>query len=183
MDSAGDITEVLLEWEKDRNGALERVMPVVYAELRKIAASLMRQERPGHTLQPTGLINEAYLRLVKQEKVTWKDRSHFFGIAARLMRQILVEHARQRSALKRDSGQRVPVSDFAVGPDNLDIVLDLDDALDRMSDWDARKQQVMELHYFGGLKAEEIGEALDLSLPTVRRDLLLGRLWLREHFA
>ena len=183
MDGAGDITEVLLEWDKDRNGTLERVMPVVYAELRKIASSLMRNERPGHTLQPTGLINEAYLRLVKQERVTWKDRSHFFGIAARLMRQILVEHARQKAALKRGGGANVPDGDLSVSADNLEIVLDLDDALNRMAGWDQRKQSVMELHYFGGLKAEEISEALEVSLPTVRRDLVLGRMWLRDHFA
>src|SRR5258708_8639470 len=109
-------------------------MPAVYAELRKIAASLMRNERPGHTLQPTGLINEAYLRLVKQERVTWKDRSHFFGIAARIMRQILVEHARQRSALKRSRGTPGSAKDFAVGPSNLEVVLDLDNAFNQQAE-------------------------------------------------
>jgi len=182
MGASGDITQVLLNWESNREHALNHLMPVVYGELRKIAASLMRNERPDHTLQPTVLINEAYLRLVRQDVATWKDRAHFFGVAAHLMRQILVDHARRRGAKKRGSAER-PVIDeeIAVGPGNLDIILDLDEALNRMHDWDERKLQVVELHYFGGLKAEEISEALDLSLPTVRRDLLLGRAWLREH--
>ena len=182
MGPSGDITQVLLNWEADRENALNHLMPVVYGELRKIAASLMRNERSDHTLQPTVLINEAYLRLVRQDVATWKDRAHFFGVAAHLMRQILVDHARRRGAKKRGSAER-PVSDheIAVGPGNLDVILDLDEALNRMQDWDQRKLQVVELHYFGGLKAEEISEALDLSLPTVRRDLLLGRAWLREH--
>ena len=144
----------------------------------------MRNERSGHTLQPTILIHEAYMRLVRQDAVDWKDRSHFFGIASRIMRQILVEYARRRIALKRGGKQiAVDASNIAIGPSNLDVVLDLDEALERMRDWDGRKLQVVELHYFGGLKAEEIAEALALSLPTVRRDLILGRAWLKEQFA
>ncbi len=157
---------------------------MVYSELRKIAAALMRNERSGHTLQPTILIHEAYMRLVQQDAVNWKDRSHFFGIASRIMRQILVEYARRRAALKRGGNHRFTgVEEIAVGPSNLDVVLDLDEALERMRHWDERKLQVVELHYFGGLKAEEIAEALALSLPTVRRDLILGRAWLKEQFA
>jgi RNA polymerase sigma factor (TIGR02999 family) len=144
----------------------------------------MRRERPDHTLQPTVLIHEAYLRLVRQDSVTWKDRAHFFGIAARLMRQILVEHARRRCSLKRGGAPRpVAAEELAVGPGQLEILLDLDEALVRMRNWDERKQQVVELHYFGGMKADEISEALALTLPTVRRDLLLGRAWLRDQIA
>jgi len=184
MEMDGDITQVLLNWGQNREASLERLMPVVYGELHKIAGSLMRNERSGHTLQPTILIHEAYLRLVRQDVTTWQDRAHFFGIAARIMRQILVEYARRRSSLKRGAGARPVVGDeIAVGPGNLDVIMDLDDALVRMADWDERKLQVVELHYFGGLKAEEISEALELGLPTVRRDLLLGRAWLREQFA
>lgn len=179
----GDITEVLLQWG-NREDAIERLLPAVYSELHKIAASLMRNERQGHTLQPTVLIHEAYMRMVRQDEASWKDRAHFFGIAAHIMRQILVEYARRRNALKRGGDvKKVLVEEIAVGPGNLDIILDLDEALTKMADWDARKLQVVELHYFGGLKAEEISEALSLTLPTVRRDLLLGRAWLREQFA
>lgn len=182
MDGSADITEALLDWPTNRSGSLDRVMPAVYAELRKIAASLMKKERPGHTLQPTVLIHEVYIRLVKQERVTWKNRAHFFGIAARLMRQILVQHARRRSALKR-KGDRPDSPLPLTNPTSLETILDLDEALKQMAAWDQRKQEVMELHYFGGLKAEEISEALDLSLPTVRRDLVLGRMWMRDHFS
>jgi len=189
VDSAGDITQVLLNWENNREAALERLIPVVYAELRSIASSHLRHERPDHTMQPTALIHEAYIRLVRQDVTTWKDRSHFFGIASRIMRQILVEYARKRATLKRGANSNVAVSgDFldgkiGVGPGNFEVILDLDSALSRMAEWDARKLEIVELHYFGGLKAEEICEALDLSLPTVRRDLLLGRAWLREQMS
>jgi RNA polymerase sigma factor (TIGR02999 family) len=184
MEDPGDITQVLLAWDNNREAALDQLMPVVYSELRKIAASLMRNERSDHTLQPTVLIHEAYIRLVRQDVASWADRAHFFGVAARLMRQILVDHARQRGSQKRGgSDRRANDGDNAVIPGNLDIILDHDEALTRMQSWDERKLQIIELHYFGGLKAEEISEALDLKLPTVRRDLLLGRAWLREQFA
>ena len=142
----------------------------------------MNRERPEHTIQPTALIHEAYLRLIRQDVTTWKDRAHFFGIAARIMRQILVEHARRRSSLKRNGGGKVALDDqqLQIATGDLDSMLDLDAALIRMADWDRRKLEVVELHYFGGLKAEEISEALELTVPTVRRDLLLGRAWLRE---
>jgi RNA polymerase sigma-70 factor (ECF subfamily) len=184
MEGAGDITQLLLSWDNNRDAAVQNIIPALYSELHKIAASLMRRERTDHTLQPTVLIHEAYLRLVRQDSVTWKDRAHFFGIAARLMRQILVDHARRRCAAKR-SGIREPVlsDNIAVNPGNPELLVDLDDALLRMAAWDERKLQVMELHYFGGLRAEEIGEALNLSLPTVRRELLLGRAWLRDQFS
>ena len=179
----GDITEVLLKWG-NRDDAMEQLFPAVYSELHKIAASLMRRERSNHTLQPTVLIHEAYMRMVRQEEASWKDRAHFFGIAAHIMRQILVEYARRKSALKRGGDvKKALAEDIAVGPGNLEVILDLDEALTKMADWDPRKLEVIELHYFGGLKAEEISEALNLSLPTVRRDLLLGRAWLREQFA
>ncbi|HLK65514.1 MAG TPA: ECF-type sigma factor [Bryobacteraceae bacterium] len=184
MEGTGDITQVLRSWDGNREAVLQQLMPAVYAELHKIAGALMRKERPDHTLQPTVLINEVYLRLVRQEVATWQDRAHFFGIAARLMRQILVDHARQRAAGKRGGAERFAIDgDIPVGPGDLEALLDLDAALDRMREWDQRKVEAIELHYFGGMTAEEISSALDLTLPTVRRDLLLGRAWLREHFA
>jgi RNA polymerase sigma-70 factor, ECF subfamily len=182
--NAGDITQTLLNWESNPEAAWGQLTPAVYSELRRIATSLMRKERPGHTLQPTALINEAYVRMVRQEEVSWKDRAHFFGVAARVMRQILVDHARSRASQKRGAGAKhTRPGDLAITTEDLDLVLDLDEALNRMADWDRRKLEVIELHYFGGMKAEEIGEALNLTLPTVRRDLLLGRAWLQEQFA
>ena len=181
---AGDITEALCVWNQDREAAMEILTPAVYAELRKIAGSLMRRERSGHTLQPTALIHEAFVNIVRQDAITWKDRAHFFGVAAHIMRQILVQHARRRGRLKRGGGaEHVIDEQIAVDPGNLDVILDLDDALTRMAEWDKRKLSIVELHYFGGLTGEEISEALDLTLPTVRRDLLLGRAWLKEQFA
>jgi RNA polymerase sigma factor (TIGR02999 family) len=121
--------------------------------------------------------------MVRQEAVTWQDRAHFFGIAARIMRQILVQYARGRNTLKRDAGSKKSLTgDIAVDAGNWEVIIDLDEALNRMASWDNRKLEVIELHYFAGLKAEEISEALDLSLPTVRRDLLLGRAWLKSQF-
>lgn len=179
----GEITQLLIEWDSNRAEASHKLIPAVYAELRQTAAALMRNERSQHTLQPTALINEVYLRIVQQDVASWKDRAHFFGIAARVMRQVLVEHARARCRLKRNGGVK-PVfqEELAVSPASLELVMDLDEALTRMASWDSRKLEIVELYYFGGLKAEEICEALDLSLPTVRRDLLLGRAWLREQF-
>ncbi|HTS27735.1 MAG TPA: ECF-type sigma factor [Bryobacteraceae bacterium] len=184
MEGTGDITQALRSWDCNRDAVLQQLMPAVYAELHKMAAGLMRKERPGNTLQPTVLINEVYLRLVRQDIASWQDRAHFFGIAARLMRQILVDHARQRCAGKRGGSER-PVIDgeIPVGPGDLEALLDLDAALERMREWDERKVRALELHYFGGMTVEEISGALDLTLPTVRRDLLLGRAWLRDHFA
>ncbi len=187
MEAPGDLTQVLLSWGQNPEGCVDQLVPVVYQELRKIAAGLMQRERPGHTFQPTVLIHEAYMRLVRQDVTTWKDRAHFFGVAAHIMRQVLVDYARQHTTLKRGGGVKESnprfVEEIAVGQDNLDIVVDLDDALNRMKSWDPRKLEIVELHYFGGLKAQEISEALGLTLPTVRRDLLLGRAWLKEQFA
>ena len=178
----GDITAALLNWDRDRNGAIDQIVPFVYEELHKMAGGLMRRERDHHTIQPTALLNEVYLRLVRQDAVSWKDRAHFFGVAARIMRQILVDYARRRTSLKRGGDARPTQEDIAATPSNLEVLMDLEDALTKMQDWDQRKLQVIELHYYGGLKAEEIAEALGLSLPTVRRDLIVGRVWLREQF-
>jgi RNA polymerase sigma-70 factor, ECF subfamily len=180
MGAAADITSVLLKWGSDPKGAADQILPVVHAELHKIASSLMRRERPNHTIQPTVLVNEVYLQLVRQEEVNWKDRAHFFGIAARLMRQILVDYARRRGAQKRGGGDRPTLEELSTRANNMEDLLDLEEALERMQSWDERKLQVIELHYFMGLNGEEIAEALSLSLPTVRRDLLLGRAWLKE---
>jgi RNA polymerase sigma factor (TIGR02999 family) len=180
MQAATDITAILLNWGANPKSAADQIIPVVHAELHKLASALMRGERLNHTIQATVLVNEVYLQLVRQDAVTWKDRAHFFGIAARLMRQILVDHARRRNAQKRGGDARVTLQELSSAPKNIEMVLDLEDALQRMQLWDERKLKVIELHYFGGLKAEEIAEALDLTLATVRRDLLVGRAWLKD---
>ena len=170
------MTLLLAEWAKGHAEALEKLTPLVYTRLRELAASYLRRERPDHILQPTELVHEAYLRLVDQTSPNWQSRAHFYGVAARLMRQILVDHARQRQARKR-TGNNVKVSlDQALSfqkerPADL-IALDL--SLNALEKIDARKCKAVELRYFGGLSLEETAEALDVSVITVRRDLKMA---------
>ena len=162
----------------------DKLMPQVYGELRRLAASYLRHERPGQTLQPTALVHEAYLRLAGDAKAPWQNRTHFLAIAALSMRQILVEKARRRNAAKRGSGAqkvtldeaRLPLSAEARGLD----VLELDRALDRLAALDPHQAKVVELRYFGGLTVEEAAEALDISPATVKRHWTLARAWLRR---
>ena len=179
--SAPNITAILQSWDSDPQAAIGQLTPLLYSELRKLAASYLRRERPNHTLQPTALINEAYLRLLDQPTPVWKDRAHFFGVAARIMRQILVDFARQYRAAKRDGGIQVTLEPGALASLNRsDELLAVDEALEKLRAVDARKCQVIELRYFGGLTREEIAEALGLTIPTVKRDLTLGEAWLRR---
>ena len=176
-----EVTRLLVAWGEGDRAALDRLMPLVYGELRRLARHYMSRERPGHTLQTTALVNEAYLRLVGQEEMRWENRAHFFGIAARLMRQILVDHARGRQAAKRGGGQfRLSLSKVdraAPGPDvNL---LALDEALGRLEAIDPQKSRVVELRYFGGLGIEETAEVIGVSPATVKRDWSIARAWLR----
>ena len=178
MSSGHTVTLLLVEWGKGNPQALEELTPMVYAELRKLAASYLRKERPDHTLQPTALVHEAYLRLVGQENVNWESRSHFFGVAARLMRQILVDHARRLQAGKR-AGRKVSLEDTVSLVEGRSANLTaLDDALTLLENFDARKCKVVELRYFGGLEVEEISQALQVSPVTVRRDLKVAESWL-----
>ncbi len=177
-----EVTQLLVAWGNGDKAALDRLMPLVYEELRRLARHYMSRERPGHTLQSTALVNEAYLRLVEQEGMRWENRAHFFGIAARLMRQILVEHARSRQAAKRGGGQyRLSLSRvdrLASAPDiNL---LALDDALGRLEALDPQKSRIVELRYFGGLGIEETAEVIGVSPATVKRDWSMARAWLRR---
>jgi RNA polymerase sigma factor (TIGR02999 family) len=160
--------------------ALDALTPVVYAELRKLAASFMRNEPPGSTLQPTALIHEAYLQLVQQNLPDFQSRAHFFGVAAHIMRQILIGSARRRHAQKRDGGRRVELSDVAAAAGQYEDLLALDEVLDRLAGQDERKAKVIELKYFGGLSREEIAAALGLTLSTVKHDLSMGEAWLRR---
>jgi len=177
-----EITRLLLAWSEGDRDALDRLAPLVYAELRRLAKSYMRKERAGHTLQTTALINEAYLRLIDAGQVEWRNRAHFFGVAARAMRQILVAMARERGCQKRGGGARRVSLDEAMvidaGPDE-DLVA-LDEGLEALAQFDGRKAQVVEMRFFGGLTEAEIAAALDVSSETVRRDWRLARSWLRR---
>jgi RNA polymerase sigma factor (TIGR02999 family) len=177
-----EITQLLLAWSDGDKQALDRLVPLVYDELRRLAQNYMRRERAGLTLQTTALIHEAYLRLIDADQVQWRNRSHFFGIAARLMRQILVARARERGCQKRGGGaERVSLDEAMVIDERLDEdLVALDEALGELSQFDARMAQVVEMRFFGGLSEEEIAAALDVSTKTVRRDWRLARSWLRR---
>ena len=172
----GDVTRLLHAWSVGDRDALAELTPLVYRELRKLAASYLRRERLDHTLQPTALVNEAWIRLNGQAPVESQSRSRFFVIAANLMRQILVDHARNRGAAKRGSGARVEWNDdaAAVGPPDIDFIA-LDEALTRLSALEPRQAQIVELRFFGGLTEEEIADVLGLSAPTVKRDWRMAR--------
>jgi RNA polymerase sigma-70 factor, ECF subfamily len=167
-----------------RSGAARRAFGLVYEELREIAAKLMRAERADHTLRPTALVHEAYCRLVDQSRVSWENRAHFFGIAARAMRQILVEHARARAAAKRGGGwERVTLYDhLGMVADSTLEVIDLDDALNRMAELDERMARVVELRVFGGLTGEETAHILGVTRRTVQRDWRMAKMWLAREF-
>lgn len=179
------VTGHLKAWSSGQPEALDRLLPIVHDELRQLAASYMRRERRDHTLQITGLVNEAYLRLVEQKEVSWHDRRHFFGIAAQCMRRVLVDYARQRHAAKR-GGQHAVVAfdetiDVAVGR-GADLVA-LDDALETLAALDARQASVVELRYFGGFSIAETAEHLGISPATVKRDWESARVWLTRQLA
>jgi len=180
--SAEDITGLLVAWGGGDRAALDRLMPLVYQELRRLARRQMRRERPGDTLQTTALVNEAYLRLVDYERVRARDRSHFLAIAAQAMRRILIERARtRRSGRRGGDARRVPLDEAADLSDEraADLVA-LDDALHALAAIDPRKAQLVELRYFGGLTIEETAEVLGVSTPTVERDWRTARMWLHR---
>ena len=176
-----EITKLLIDWKGGNAEAFNELAPMVYRELRKLAASCLRSDRPDHTLQPTALIHEAYLRLIDQSMPGWQNRSHFFGVAARLMRQVLVDFARSRQSQKRGGGNKVTLNEaVAYSEENSSRLLEINEALDRLAAFDERKCKVIELRYFGGLDREEIAEALGVSLATVKRDLAIAEAWLRR---
>ena len=179
--STQDVTQLLLAWGEGDAGARDRLIPLVYEELRRLARHHLRYERPGHTLQTSALIHEAYLRLVEQH-VPWQNRAHFFGIAARLMRQILVNRARARHRLKRGGvQQQVSLSAAAnVAAGRAVEVLALDEALQGLAELDLRKSQIIELRFFGGLTTEETATALGISDSTVEREWRLAKAWLQR---
>lgn len=178
--SPGAVTELLRAWSDGDDGALERLLPLVEAELRRLARGYMGRERPGHTLQTTALVNEAFLRLTDARRVRWQDRAHFLGISARLMRRVLVDYARRRGYLKRGGGaEQVTLhEELLTSPDPaLDLVA-LDRALEALARVDPRKSQIVELRFFGGLTVEETADVLHVSTDTVKRDWRLAKLLL-----
>lgn len=182
-DETGQLTGLLRAWNRGDHQALDRLVPLVQRELRQLAAAHLRRERPDHTLQPTALVHEVYLRLVGASDVSWQDRSHFFGIAARLMRQILVDHARRRRAAKRGGlATRVTLDDDVAVERNLDVEA-LDEALARLAELDPRQGRVVELRFFGGLGVEETAEVLRISPTTVKREWRTARAWLYRELA
>jgi len=182
MSGTHEVTLLLAAWAKGNQQALDELTPLVYREMRQLAAGYLRKERQGHTLQPTALVHEAYLRLVDQTNPTWQNRSHFFGVAARLMRQILVDHARRRQAGKRaGSKAKVPLGEVVnFEPERSRVLVALDAGLNALEKFDARKCRAVELRYFGGLSMDEIAQALNVSAITVRRDLRMAEAWLHH---
>lgn len=176
----GNVTQLLLEWRRGDSVALERLMELVYEELRRLAHRCLRRERAGHTLQTTALVNEAYLRLVKSSRVEWEDRAHFFAIAAQLMRRVLVDEARKRHFHKRGGGlTRVDLDEaMVVARERESELIALDEAMDRLSRFAPRKCKVVELRFFGGLSIEETASVLGISIDIVKREMRTAKLWL-----
>lgn len=180
MASSSDVTSLLADWRSGDKEALDRLLPLVYGELRRLAEAYLRRERPGHTLQPTALVNEAYLRLVGQQQVEWQSRAHFFGIAAQMMRRILVDHARAQNAGKRGGGlQRVTLDSSFDAEERREVdLLALDEALESLSKLDPRQSRIVELRFFVGLTLEETAEVIGVAPITVRREWNLAKAWL-----
>jgi RNA polymerase sigma factor (TIGR02999 family) len=182
MATPGEITQLLAGWSEGDEAALEKLLPLVYQELHRLANAYMRRERSDHTLQTTALVHEAYLRLVDQQNVRWQTRAHFFAVAARVMRNILVDYARSRGRAKRGDGRPgLPLGEVAVMSDErADELVAVSAALDSLTAIDGRKGRVFELRYFGGMSIEEAAEALKVSPATVTRDWRMARAWLRR---
>jgi RNA polymerase sigma factor (TIGR02999 family) len=185
MDTGAQVTQLLVDWKNGRGEAVDQLIPIVYDELRRLAAHYLRDERAAATLQPTALVHEAYARLVVQDLPDWECRSHFFGVAAHLMRQILVDHSRRKRSAKRGGGIAPVELDELVGfaPSKSDDILALDDALTALAAIDKRKGQVIELRYFGGLSVEEVARALNVSVATIGREQRLAEAWLHRELA
>jgi RNA polymerase sigma factor (TIGR02999 family) len=185
MPSQQHVSQLLVDWSNGDEAALDKLMPLVYEELRQLARKHMRRENPGHTLQTTALVNEAYLRLVGQQAIQWQNRAHFFAIASRVIRRILVDHARSRHRAKRGGGARkVSLEGAAVtSPDQPLDMIAIDEALTRLAALDDRKGRVVELRLFGGLTNEEAAEILNVSPNTVMRDWSLAQAWLRRELS
>ena len=178
---ASSVTQLLHDARAGDRGAMDQLFPLVYADLRRLADSCLRRERPGHTLQRTALVHEAYIRLLGGSQPDYHDRAHFLGIAARIMRQILVDYARRRNAGKRSVAMQVPLLEAsAASEERPSSMIALDDALNDLEKHDERKARLIEMRFFGGLTAEESAEVLGLTVPVVRRELRLAQAWLER---
>ncbi|HRH43206.1 MAG TPA: sigma-70 family RNA polymerase sigma factor [Pyrinomonadaceae bacterium] len=176
----GEITRLLIDSSKGDRNSLDALFPVVYDELKRLASSYLRRERADHTLQPTALVHEAYLKLIDQREVDWQNRAQFFGIAAQMMRRILLKHAEKHNAEKRGGNLQKVTLDEAIGffeKQNLDII-ELDKALSNLARFDERQANIVELRFFGGLKNEEVAEVIGISLATVKREWTIAKAWL-----
>src|SRR2546430_14612713 len=183
MQPPESVTQLLVDWSEGDQRALDKMMPLVYGELRRLASNYLRRERPGHTLQPTALVNEAYLKLIDQKSAQWHNRAQFYGVAAQLMRRILVDHARQHQAAKRGGSdqQRLSITsagELAQKPD-IDL-LALHEALEELKAFDSQQERIVELKFFGGLSIDETAEVLGIGHATVERDWKMARAWLRQ---
>lgn len=183
--SPDEISQLLAAWTNGDQAALDKLMPLVYDQLRRMAHHYMNRERQDHTLQTTALVNEAYLRLIDQRNAHWRNRAQFFGIAAQIMRRILVDHARSKARTKRGGGGREVSLDEAasLSPTRAGAIIALDEALKRLAQNDPRKCQIVELKYFGGLSVEETAELLKISPITVKRDWLVAKAWLHREIS
>ena len=179
------VTQLLVDWGHGNKEALDKLTPIVYAELHKLAESYLRRERDAATLQPTALVHEAYIRLVAQDLPDWQSRAHFFGVAAQLMRQILVDNARKHRSAKRGGGAaKVPLTEaLSFTPERSSDVIALDDALKALAEVDERKCKVIELRFFGGLSVEETAQALGVSVATIGREQRLAEAWLHREMS
>jgi RNA polymerase sigma factor (TIGR02999 family) len=182
---AEPVTALLRQWREGNAAALEILTPIVYDELRRLAGSYLRNERDGHTLQPTALLHEAYLRLAKQTQNDWRDRAHFFGVAANLMRQVLVDHARGKKRAKRGGNvENLPINEAIDGAQQRpDILICLDDALNELARFDERKAKVIEMRFFAGMSIEETAEALSISVATVGREQRMAEAWVGRYMS
>ena len=185
MASSGEITQLLSRLRLGDATAQDQLIELVYPDLRRLAGRCIRRERPGHTLQPTALLHEAWMELVNDSSIDWQNRAHFFALAARCMRRILVEYARGRNAQKRGGGgAKVELTEgLLFSEDQIDTVLMVDEALGQLAEWDARQAQIVEMRYFGGLTEDEIGAVLGVSARTVKRDWSMARDWLAVRLA
>lgn len=181
---AGNVTNLLLEWRSGDSSALERLTPIIYQDLLRLARARLSHENRACTLQPTALVHECYLRLADQTKLQWQNRAHFYAVAASTMRRVLIDNARKRKAEKRGGGMRITLqTGMDVASERAPDLLVLDDALQRLTELDERKSRVIELKFFGGMTTEEIGLVLGISVATVGRELRLGQAWLRREMS
>ena len=183
--SPSNVTEMLHDWSDGDREALDKLVPIVYEELRRQAARYLRRERPGHTLQTTALIHEAYIRLIDQKNVRWQNRAHFYAIAAQLMRRILVDHARSRQAAKRGGSDiKLPLEEAMIASKGREVdLVALDEALERLAAIDPQQCRVVELRFFSGMSVEETAEVLGVSPRTVKRDWNVAKAWLRREIS